>query len=248
MFGNQATGMQLAVYLHSHALLSILNFTTFVYNYIIFNALRTVDGHLHPTFKSACATLNLIENEQEVLNYIDEVVSEQFPRTLRVCFALLLCNVNPVDPRGLWDRYNQELAADYLYDLVDDQELAFQLCLNDICEILLEFGKSLEDYHLPALNEEVLGRRAPNVEVPSNNLAKPNRLVETLNVEQLIDCLYQRNENKCFFLTGPGGSGKTYTYNILIDYLEATGRSSVVAANTGVAANLLQHGLTSHNV
>lgn len=52
---------------------------------------------------------------------------------------------------------------------------------------------------------------------------------------------------KCFFLDGPGGSGKTYLYTALTHYLRGEGRVVVAAATTGIAANLLLDGGTMHS-
>ncbi|XP_052122501.1 uncharacterized protein LOC113215211 [Frankliniella occidentalis] len=218
-----------------------------------FVALKTVDGIVHPTYKSACAALNLIENEDELILYMEEAVREQFPKTLRASFAVMLCNGNPVDPGGLWLRFKEDLASDFLSEIEDDEELAFQLCLRDISEILREFGKSLEDYHLPPLSHIVLERfNDVSVSPLAVSLEVATELIQKLNVEQrlffdaVVNSVCNGSEEQCFFLTGPGGTGKTFTYNVLIDYMQALGKSVVVTAYTGVAANLLRNGLTSH--
>ena len=51
-----------------------------------------------------------------------------------------------------------------------------------------------------------------------------------------------------FYLDGPGGSGKTFTYNYLVH--ELRGRNMMVAASAwvGIAATLLIGGCTVHTV
>lgn len=219
-----------------------------------FAALRTVNGVEHPTYKAACASLNLIENEEEMTLLMDELVQEQFPSTLRTTFATLLSNCHPLDPRHLWEHYKQHLAEDYLREMPEDAELAYQLALQDISNLLDEFGQTLEDFSLPHLDNAILTRNRENQheEQPTLNEEQVQALVETLNAEQrsffdrAMAAVEGRSNEKYFFLTGPGGAGKTYTYNVLIDVMKSKNLKVVVTAFTGVAANLLKKGKTSH--
>src|SRR5688500_16995933 len=52
---------------------------------------------------------------------------------------------------------------------------------------------------------------------------------------------------RCFFLDGPGGSGKTYLYNTIISKLRGRGKKVLAVASTGIAANLLPGGRTYHS-
>ncbi|KAK3910105.1 ATP-dependent DNA helicase [Frankliniella fusca] len=192
-----------------------------------FEHLRTVEGQVHPTYKSACEALNLAENEEEMRLVMYELLLEQFPSTYRKTFAIILAH---------------------------DEELCYQLALRDISEVLGEYGKILQDYDLPPLDDGVLQR---NRKLPEEDAvldpAQADELVTTLNEEQrqFFDAVTSavNNENdkkKYFFLTGPGGTGKTYTYNVLIDYLLSREKQVVLAAYTGVGASLLKNGRTSH--
>ena len=52
---------------------------------------------------------------------------------------------------------------------------------------------------------------------------------------------------RCFFLDGPGGTGKTFVYNTLARILRGQERSVVLVATTGIAATLLPGGRTAHS-
>ena len=52
--------------------------------------------------------------------------------------------------------------------------------------------------------------------------------------------------NKCQFIDGPEGSGKSYLLNSIIIYLNQENISVLPVAWTGIAANLLINGRTSH--
>ena len=54
--------------------------------------------------------------------------------------------------------------------------------------------------------------------------------------------------SRIFFLDGPGGTGKTYTYNYLIKYLISRGMKVATCAWTGIAATLLNKGVTVHSL
>ena len=52
---------------------------------------------------------------------------------------------------------------------------------------------------------------------------------------------------RLFFLDGPGGSGKTYTYSILLHYADGHNHSPLAFATTGIASTLLHAGRTMHS-
>lgn len=56
------------------------------------------------------------------------------------------------------------------------------------------------------------------------------------------------SQNKCFFMDGPAGTGKTFVYNILIPYLQLQGIKVVSVAYTGIAATSLKGGRTAHSL
>jgi ATP-dependent DNA helicase PIF1 len=56
-----------------------------------------------------------------------------------------------------------------------------------------------------------------------------------------------RSQDNCFFLDGPGGSGKTFLYNTLMSVLRGKGKIVIPVASTGIAATLLSGGRTYHS-
>ncbi|XP_053552307.1 uncharacterized protein LOC128643486 [Bombina bombina] len=80
------------------------------------------------------------------------------------------------------------------------------------------------------------------------------QLQEALNIEQkaAFDNVMSAidNENlphRCFFIDGPGGSGKTYLYKTLLSTLRGRTDGVLPVASTGIAANLLDGGRTYHS-
>ncbi|KDR70316.1 hypothetical protein GALMADRAFT_40373, partial [Galerina marginata CBS 339.88] len=76
--------------------------------------------------------------------------------------------------------------------------------------------------------------------------------IPTLNAGQqaAFDCIVAAVTNKtgqCFFLHGPGGTGKTYVYNTLCHYFRGQGKIVLCVASSGIAALLLLGGRTAHS-
>lgn len=88
--------------------------------------------------------------------------------------------------------------------------------------------------------------------MPPVSVEEADQLLDSLNADQraFVDRVLEAVDNedapRLLCLLGPGGTGKTHTYNVLVKYLASRKKSSVAAAYTGVAANLLLRGWTSH--
>ena len=52
--------------------------------------------------------------------------------------------------------------------------------------------------------------------------------------------------NRVFFVDGPGGSGKTFLYNLILAKVRSQGRVALGMASSGIAALLLSDGTTAH--
>jgi hypothetical protein len=57
----------------------------------------------------------------------------------------------------------------------------------------------------------------------------------------------QGTASRCFYLDGPGGSGKTFLYKTLMAYLRGQGKVVLPFATTGIAGTLLKGGRTVHS-
>ena len=53
--------------------------------------------------------------------------------------------------------------------------------------------------------------------------------------------------DRCFFLDGPGGTGKTYLYKTIMWFVRGRNENVLPFAITGIAATLLQGGRTVHS-
>ncbi|GBB91117.1 hypothetical protein RclHR1_18230007 [Rhizophagus clarus] len=53
--------------------------------------------------------------------------------------------------------------------------------------------------------------------------------------------------DRCFFIDGPGGTGKTFLYNTLLSTIRSSGEIAVAVASFGIAALLIMGGRTAHS-
>ena len=56
-----------------------------------------------------------------------------------------------------------------------------------------------------------------------------------------------KNEPNFFFISGHGGTGKTFLWNTVVTYLRAQRRIVLTVASSGVASLLLPNGRTAHS-
>ena len=146
------------------------------------------------------------------------------------------------------------MAEDYLQHLPALQ--AEQAALGHIDSIIKQFGKSLSDFNLPPLDEALAFQDAEDLALLAE---QASQLRPQLNPEQtrIADAVINAASNvannieqdQCvFFLDGPAGTGKTFTYNYLIKELKGRGIKVATAAYTGIAATLLSGGRTLHSL
>ena len=190
--------------------------------------------------------------------------------TLTPALNLLYCL------KGLWEKFNNELSDDFRFHRTQQhsaprrpntpapQPFASDInaALHALEDIFSSIEKTLSDFQLPippprlgdstnghtasmarelAYDKEVLQRRV------DDNLCK-------LNVEQrafydaILADIYGGGpvRPKAHFLQAPGGCGKTFVMQLLLDTVRAKGHVAIAVASTGVASLLLSGGTTAH--
>jgi len=77
--------------------------------------------------------------------------------------------------------------------------------------------------------------------------------VDRLNIgqrnayDQIIAAILSGNQ-RTFFVDGPGGTGKTFLYSVLLDFCRSRHIPILPVASSGIAALLMAGGLTAHSV
>jgi SpoVK/Ycf46/Vps4 family AAA+-type ATPase len=122
--------------------------------------------------------------------------------------------------------------------------------LNSLRDALAKFNKTLEDFSLPTpfvafdrieTNCLLEVEHEYNVEVLQAEVAMA---IESFNDGQsaayngVIDA-YAAHYAKVIFINGPGGTGKTYIKNLILNVVHSHGDIALVVASSGIAALLL---------
>jgi hypothetical protein len=80
----------------------------------------------------------------------------------------------------------------------------------------------------------------------NQNLPRLN-ICQEIVVTTVFNAIAQ-GEGAVFFLDGPGGSGKTFVYKVLLALVRRDGHVAIAVASSGIAALLLEGGRTAHSV
>nr|XP_047137257.1 uncharacterized protein LOC100213461 [Hydra vulgaris] len=203
-----------------------------------FEDLRTVHGTVFNTFREACYHLGLLQ--------------------IRLLFSIILTLCEPDDPLHLWNTFKNYMVEDYIHHSMP-VVLAEQAALRQIESIINQSGKTLADYNLPALDQFLDNVPENDDEDVQVFIDEANRVRPLLNDNQrnVADAILvalnvePTNENehsRLFFMDGPAGCGKTFTYNYLISETQSRHIRTATAAWTGIAANLLKNGCTMHGL
>ncbi|CAF1134951.1 unnamed protein product, partial [Didymodactylos carnosus] len=191
-----------------------------------FESIRTFTGTVYPTFKEAASARGLLESDEEWDRCLHEASTYEMPKQLRETFAYICCFCQPSQPIELWNKYVIDLALYYMRRFTDD--VAINMALHDINAILKQHGLSCALIDLPT----PIGI-APEAKLydPAEEAREGDERVVILNDKQLdafgkivgaID--NQHVEHRCFYLDGPGGSGKTFLYTTLMAFIRRRGQ------------------------
>jgi hypothetical protein len=187
----------------------------------IFDDLKTVNNQLCTTFKEA-ATLRNLSDDTEWVNALRDATDYQMPYQLRQLFALILILGTPINAMILWD-FREPLMEDYSNRF--DFETSINKALKNIEDTLILHGKKCTDFDLPApvltANEEIVypfdadeERSAGEINISKLHIEQMSAFNKIINAIDNEEC-----DQRCFFLDGPGGSGKTFLYNTLMNVI-----------------------------
>lgn len=104
-----------------------------------FNALKTVERFVRPTYQAACKALGLLEDDNHWVSTLQEAARCQSPSQLRDLFVTMLAFCSLADPLALWEAHQASLSEDLSHRLtasMDDlppaqiHSLALNHCLH----------------------------------------------------------------------------------------------------------------------
>ena len=221
---------------------------------------------MYPTFQSACAVRGLLEGDDEWNQCLQEAALIQTGHQLRQLFILILLDNDPLDPLSLYERHLPHLSDDCRYRLQrqfnitdPNQEQIESFALHQINVILQRSGKSLTDYHLPSPTIDFSNFNGISRIIAEETAHNPQELLDiwnqgyqTATAEQraILDTIcaaVTSGHGGLFFVDGPGGTGKTFVENLLLNWVRGNGQIALAVALSGIASTLLHHGRTSHS-
>uniref|UniRef100_A0A6V7KSA2 ATP-dependent DNA helicase n=1 Tax=Bracon brevicornis TaxID=1563983 RepID=A0A6V7KSA2_9HYME len=220
-----------------------------------FEDLKTVNGQLCDTFHNTCIALGLIEDDQEWERALTEGEIWMMPRQLRHLFVRILIHGHPNHPEELWEQFKDSFSQDFQrnYNESEAQKRAYA----HINTLLVDERSSLSAFPtMPSLDEYEIDTNDGNDDqmsigthetIGENQYAQLNTKQEEI-VDKILNIAMSTEElsSSCFYIDGPGGSGKTFIYTTLYHLLKARGKSICIMAFTGIAAILLPQGKTLH--
>ena len=237
--------------------------------------LRTVEVNGEPvrcpTFREACFRLGLSEDERVWSDTLEEALGANMPRVVRELFAYMLMYCDLKDPMALWDTFGDRMAEDFRRRKFSKEE-ANNAALSHVERILtanvhnslsdLGFSSDYTDgLHKVVGAELAEDREALKTEAQrrAQDFNQDQRRYYRQLIKEILEYKRWKENNKdkspaempkakcrLFYLDGPGGTGKSFLLNTVSIACRADDRVVLMAAWTGVAANLLQHGRTCH--
>jgi hypothetical protein len=216
-----------------------------------FEYLRTVDGVICSTFREAAKKRGLLLDDEVWDATLTEGSLMQMPRQIRQTFALICIYGEVNDIEALWANHIDAMTEDFRQHdgHVINCKYCEDLALRDIQETLIVNGKRCEDFGL---------RSPPDiVQFPSQTY----NALEEKNIAEILESQLNERQRfvfehileqttkiemgpKCYFVDGPGGSGKTFLYETFLSHFRGKSMTILPVASTGIAANLLKGGRT----
>ena len=112
-------------------------------------------------------------------NTMEEATAFRLPRQLRQLFCVILTHCEASDPLALWNAFKEQMSQDHLRHM--SAIAAEQATLAYIKTVVTRYGKSLQHFNLPALEEapveDIVDNPEPQVEL--------DNIRQQLNIEQL---------------------------------------------------------------
>ena len=216
-----------------------------------------VNNETHSSYQQVCQVLGLLIDDGEWETLLSECEFIYNSRKLRLlfCTILLFCNIS--NPSALFDKHWSNWVDDF--QGIDRHQ---NFVLIELDNYLMLFDKHTTDFGLPPpepsthclnpqyssniyFNEEYEISKLLSAETFHLQYSKLNKNQKVF-VDNIFNCCREA-KNKLFFLDARGGTGKTFTLNVLLKLLRMNGYNCIPVATSGVAASLLFGGRTFHS-
>ena len=216
--------------------------------------LRYHNGTQHPTFKEACRSRGLLGDDNEWYNAFDEAAAWATSHQLRKLFItmILFCEVG--DENAFFEKVWRLLTDDIQYqfrDIIRDPNYkmgdteARNFLLQELSSLFGQTGHNIRDLNLPQPTQipysistnRLIEEQLSYTVNPTFDMADPTA---SLNYGQtqafhVVVSRVLSDESGFFFVSGYGGTGKTYVWNCIVSYLRGQQKIVLTVASSGVA-------------
>ncbi|XP_074326495.1 uncharacterized protein LOC141664440 [Apium graveolens] len=233
-----------------------------------FEDIMIVNGMRFTTFKDACKEYGLLDDDREWHEVMSQCAVGGLPPQMRQLFVHIIVNCKVADILDLWNCHWKHMVEDILLKrrhktnnaklILNEKQLQFYV-LAELNDLLRSVGKSLKNFdQLPQPPDIYLNHGSNNLIIEETcydtlEMAEHHgRLLSSCNSDQLrvyVAVIEAVNSEAggLFFVSGSGGSGKTYLWRTLIYRLRSEGRIMLPVATSGIAATLMPGGRTAHS-
>lgn len=219
--------------------------------------IRTVNGVVYPTFKSACLALGLLDDDNEWGAALTEASTWASGSQLRNLFCSMLMFSEVTNPLELWENHWVDLTDDLqnrVRRLTGDGNVSLQECdlknlgLVEIEKILNQNGRSQREFSpmpFPSYRDaEIASNKLIREELQYDSTLEMQTFQSLhggLNEDQLrvFDTIVEAHVSRrggLFFVYGSGGTGKTYLWKTLIAKFRAENKIVLSVASSGISA------------
>ena len=220
-----------------------------------FNDLKNVNGIRVESFREAALLHGLLESDDYLEHCLYEASLYQMSYSLRRLFATILVYCNPSNPKLLWSNFENALCDDFVkIEGLSTNQIKVK-ALQSINSTLESMGKNLDCYGISDVaNLQFNDSTSKDLQDELAIIVSKDDIyaASLLNFEQrkAYDAILEKvfgEKTGCFFIDGPGGTGKTFLYRALLATVRSRGFIALATATSGVAASLLPGGRTAHS-
>lgn len=228
--------------------------------------IRTYNGIVYQSFKEACAACGLLTDDNEWYTTFEEATSWATSSQLRNLFCIMLTYCEIKDETEFFNRNWLKMVDDIEKQLTlkyypmkytaAETELR-DLLLQELEEILSRNSQQMTNYNLPhksvhckldmsnRLNQEEMNYDIQYLEQEANKLYSQLNKSQKEAFHDIVGFVLN-NRPQFYFVSGHGGTGKTFLWNTIVSYIRAQRKIVLTVASSEVASLLLPNGRTTH--